>query len=133
MSHLSYMTNYVINYKSDVKCQLGVAPLARPEQPVPRIAQSRQDVAVLVQLAVQRRGEDRDVGVVLQHAARAFGRRDEAEEADALRAGVLERAHGVHGRAARGEHRIEHEEVARVARSEEHTSELQSQSNLVCR
>src|SRR5213595_373571 len=28
---------------------------------------------------------------------------------------VLERAHGVHGRAPRREHRIEHEEVARVA------------------
>src|SRR2546430_6598312 len=44
-----------------------------------------------VQLAVKRRGEDRDVGVRLEHAAHALGGGDEAEEPDALRAGVLER------------------------------------------
>src|SRR5437879_4478632 len=43
--------------------------LPGPEQPVPRIPQPRQDVAVLVQLAVERGGEDRHVGVVLEHAA----------------------------------------------------------------
>src|SRR5438445_736404 len=89
--------------------------LAGPEQPVSRIPQPRQNVAVRVQLAVKRRGEDRDVGVRLEHAAHALGGGDEAEEPDALRAGVLERAHGVHGGAAGREHRIEHEEVARVA------------------
>src|SRR5438445_12645576 len=109
MSHLPYMTNYVINYESDVKCQSARRALARPEQPVPRIPQPREDVAVLVQLAVERRGEDRHVGVVLEHAARALGRRHETEKPDALRAGVLERAHGVHGRAPPGGHRVEHE------------------------
>src|SRR5207253_10307543 len=99
MSHLPYMTNYVINYESDVKCQSARRALPGPEQPVPRIPQPRQDVAVLVQLAVERGGEDRHVGVVLEHVAHALGRRDETVEPDALGAGVLERAHGAHGRA----------------------------------
>src|ERR1051325_9653618 len=63
--------------------------LPRPEQPVARVPQPRQDVAVLVQLAVERRGEDRHVGVVLEHAARALRRRHQAEKPAELRAGVL--------------------------------------------
>src|SRR3989449_9783398 len=74
----------------------------------------RQDVAAVVELAVERGGEDGDVGVGLEHAAHALGRRDETQEADALGAGVLERAHGVCRRAAGREHGIEHEEIARV-------------------
>src|SRR2546422_7603385 len=66
----------------------------------------RQDVAAVVELAVERGGEDGDVGVGLEHAAHALGRRDETQEADALGPGV---------------------------RSEEHTSELQSRLHLVCR
>src|SRR2546429_8675629 len=115
MSHLQVMTNYVINYESDVKCQSGARSLPRPEQPVTRIPQPRQDVAVLVQLAVQRRGEDRHVGMVFEHAARALGRRHETEKPDALRAGVLERAHGVHGRAPRREPPIEPAGAPRAA------------------
>src|SRR5256886_6133395 len=135
----------------DVKCHPRRRALPGAEQPIARIPQPRQDVAAVVELAVERGGEDGDVGVGLEHAAHALGRRDETQEADALGAGVLERVYGVRRRAAGREHGIEHEEIARVlagwdleivvdrlervvlARSEEHTSELQSQSNLVCR
>src|SRR5205823_7128266 len=87
------MTNCVIIYRCDKNCQ---PLLTGAEQPVPRIAQPGQDVALRVQLAVERRGEHRDVAVGLEHAAHALGSGDQAEEPDALRAGVLERAHGVH-------------------------------------
>src|SRR2546430_14214838 len=70
------------------------------EEAIARIPQSRQDVAAVVELAVERGGEDGDVGVGLEHAAHALGRRDETQEADALGAGVLERAHGGRRRAA---------------------------------
>src|SRR2546428_6149053 len=108
------MTNYVIIYYCDIKCQLSRCALSRAEQAIAGIPEPRQDVAVVVELAVERGGEDGDVGVGLEHATHALGRRDEAEEADTLGAGVLERAHGVRRRAAGREHGIEHEEIARV-------------------
>src|SRR5688572_31546400 len=49
-----------------------------------------------------------------------------------LSASVLCFANGCNGRRRR-HHRPDHGSHARTARSEEHTSELQSQSNLVCR
>src|SRR6266550_542180 len=114
MSHLVDMTNYVTIYQYDVKCQTHRCALSGAEQPIAPVCQPRQDVAVVVELAVERGGEDGDVGVGLEHAPHALGRGDEAEEADPLGAGVLERAHGVRRRAAGGEHGIEHEEIARV-------------------
>src|SRR2546427_4534964 len=58
--------------------------------------------------------------------------RSRADRPHELRADELEVGLG-----ARGEHRADRDVaravVARLARSEEHTSELQSQSNLVCR
>ena len=86
------MTNYVINYESDVKCQSARRALPGPEQPVPRIPQPRQDVAVLVQLAVERGGEDRHVGVVLEHVARALGRRHEIDDTQELNYRAIARA-----------------------------------------
>src|SRR5256885_6421654 len=114
MSHQLYMTNYVITYKYDVKCQPGGRGLPGAEQAIARVPQPGQDVAVLVELAVERGGEDGDIGVGLEHAPHALGRGDEAEEADALGAGVLERVYGVRRRAAGREHGVEHEEIARA-------------------
>src|SRR5436853_5272640 len=108
------MTNYVITYRCDIKCQLYRCALSGAEQAIAGIPEPRQDVTVVVELAVERGGEDGDVGVGLEHATHALGRRDEAKEADALGAGVLERAHGGRRRAAGREHGIEHEEIARV-------------------
>src|SRR5438094_4421920 len=108
------MTNYVITYRCDIKCQLYRCALSGAEQAIAGIPEPRQDVTVVVELAVERGGEDGDVGVGLEHAAHALGRRDETQEADALGASVLERAHGIRRRAAGREHGIEHEEIARV-------------------
>src|SRR3989441_5481235 len=90
------------------------AALPGAEQAIARVPQPRQDVAVVIELAVERGGEDGDVGVGLEQVTHAVGRGDEAEEADALGAGVLERVYGVRRRAAGGEHGVEHEEIARV-------------------
>ena len=51
-------------------------PLLGPEQPVPRIAQPRHDVALLVQLLVQRPGVDRQVRVRLAEGRHPLGRGD---------------------------------------------------------
>src|SRR5256884_4066985 len=108
------MTNYVITYRCDIKCQLYRCALSGAEQAIAGIPEPRQDVTVVVELAVERGGEDGDVGVGLEHATHALGRGDEAEEPDALGAGVLERVYGVRRRAAGREHGVEHEEIARV-------------------
>src|SRR5207247_10992744 len=80
------MTICVIKYQCDDKCQLA---LPGPEQPVPRVPQPGEDIAVVVQLAVERRGEDGHVGVRPEHAPHPLGGRDQAEEADPLGARVL--------------------------------------------
>src|SRR5687768_1025175 len=85
---------------------------AGPEEAVARVAEAGKDVALVVQLAVERGGEDGDVGVHLEHAGDALGRGHDAEEADAARAGLPERADRGDRRAAGGEHRVEDEEVA---------------------
>src|SRR5512141_3248533 len=63
---------------------------ARAEEAVARVAQAGQDVARRAELAIERGGEDRDVGVRVEHALHPFRRRDQAEEADAAGAGMLE-------------------------------------------
>src|SRR5216110_1122494 len=83
------MTNYVITYRCDIKCQLYRCALSGAEQAIAGIPEPRQDVTVVVELAVERGGEDGDVGVGLEHATHALGRRDEAKEADALGAACL--------------------------------------------
>src|ERR1043166_4925851 len=83
-----------------------------PEDPVPRIAQSGQNVTVRVELAVESGGVDRHLGMGIQHRLDPLRRRDEAEKPDPGGAGGAELADGRGGRAAGGEHRIEDEEVA---------------------
>ena len=83
------------------------------EQPVARVAQAGQDVALLVELAVERGGEDRHVGMGLEHrAGRPSGAATRQRKRIRRAPAVLERAHRGHRRAAGGEHRVEHEEVA---------------------
>src|SRR5688572_7820629 len=50
------------------------------EHAVTRIAQARQDVAVVVQLPVHGGGEHRHVGMCAFHGAHAFGTREQAHE-----------------------------------------------------
>src|SRR5262245_2450386 len=84
---------------------------ARAEETISRVAETREDVTVVVELAVERCGVDGDVGMRLQHAADALGGCDEAEEADTTGAGPTERARRGDGGAAGREHRVEDEEV----------------------
>ena len=63
-----------------------LADLLRSVQPVACVAEAREDVALLVQAAVDRRDDDGDVGVVAVHARDPLGRRDERDEADRRRA-----------------------------------------------
>src|ERR1043166_1991217 len=73
-----------------------------PEDPVPRIAQSGQNVTVRVELAVESGGVDRHLGMGIQHRLDPLRRRDEAEKPDPGGAGGAELADGRGGRGARG-------------------------------
>src|SRR6266511_1500695 len=58
----------------------------RTEQPVPEVAEARQDISAVVQLPVDRGGEDRDIRVFGLHLADSLGRGDDAHEPDRRRA-----------------------------------------------
>jgi hypothetical protein len=87
------------------------AALLRPEQPVPRVPQPRHDVAVVVQPAVDGRGEDGHVRVVLLHVGNALGRGHQADEADGAWRRLLQPLHRGHGAVAGGQHGVEHDGV----------------------
>src|SRR4051795_5031742 len=53
---------------------------ARPVEPVARVAESRDDEAVLVEAAVDGGGDDVHVGMVGVHVLDSFRRRDQADE-----------------------------------------------------
>src|ERR1043166_6209395 len=74
-----------------------------PEDPVPRVAQSGQNVTVRVELAVESGGVDRHLGMGIQHRLDPLRRRDEAEKPGPGGAGGAELADGRGGRAAGGE------------------------------
>src|SRR4029077_18057195 len=88
--------------------------LSGPEEPVSGVAEARQDVALVVQLPVEGRGEHRDVGVGGEHRLYAGGRGHKTEEPDPRSAGLFQGRHRGHRRAARGEHGVEDEKVARL-------------------
>src|SRR2546422_3690382 len=85
-----------------------------PEQPVPGVAQPGEDVALGIELPIERGGVDGDVGVGGEHRPPPFRGGDETEKADTLRPRLLQGAHRVHRRAAGGEHGIEDDEVPGV-------------------
>ena len=88
--------------------------LLRPEDPIARVAESRQDVAMRIELAIERRGDDGHVGMCRVEASYALGGGDEAEEGEAGRARALERRRRVHRAPTRGEHRVEEEDLVRT-------------------
>lgn len=67
-----------------------VSRSARPEQPVSCVTESGQDVAVLIELAVETRGEHGHVGMVACQSGDTLGGGDETEEANARGACALE-------------------------------------------
>ena len=86
--------------------------LSRPEQSVAGVAEAGKDVAVRVELAVERGGEDWYIWVRGAEPRHAFRRGDETEELDARSTGPLKRRDRTGRAAARGEHRVEQEELA---------------------
>src|SRR5207248_6995626 len=84
----------------------------RPVQAVACVAEAGDDVALLVQMRVDRGDDDVDVGVVLLDVTHPFRSGDQGDQGDVGRAGVLQRRDGRGGRVAGGEHRVEQEHVA---------------------
>lgn len=81
------------------------------EDAVTGIAEARQDVAVLVEFAVDGRGVDRHVGMRLGNAAMPSGQ--VSRHTNLMNCGhVLQSLHGCDGRVAGGKHRIDDDDVA---------------------
>ena len=65
-------------------------PLACAEEAIAGITEAGQDVAVLIEFAVEAGGEDVDIGMFARQSCDAFRCRDEAQKTNALCAGALE-------------------------------------------
>ena len=63
---------------------------ARAEQAITGVAKSWQDIAVFIELTVERGANDRHIRVCGVDSRYADGRRNDAEKADALRTGAFE-------------------------------------------
>ena len=68
-----------------------------PEQAVTGIAETRPDIAILIQLTVKASNMDRDVGMIVVHPLDSFRRGDETDELDPWRAPFLQDGGGVGG------------------------------------
>lgn len=77
--------------------------------PVAEVAEAGEDVALLVQAAIELGEMDGDVGMALVKESHSLGRADDADEDDLLRPAFLEEPNRVLGRAAGREHRVEDE------------------------
>src|SRR6218665_923434 len=84
------------------------------ENPVPGIAQTRQDKAMVVESAVDGGGEDGYIGVGLLQSGDALGRGQQADELDRAGLELLQARHAGDGRVAGGQHRVDHDGVALV-------------------
>ena len=84
----------------------------RPEKPVARISQTRADITVRVEFAVDRRRENGHVGMSLLKHLQSFGGGEKTQEPDLCRTGFLEAAHGRGGRVARRQHGVDDDRPA---------------------
>src|SRR6218665_1035044 len=84
------------------------------ENSVPGIAQTRQDIAMLVELTVDGGGEDGYIGVGLLQSGDALGHGQQADELDRAGLELLQARHAGDGRVAGGQHRVDHDGVALV-------------------
>src|SRR5674476_429707 len=81
------------------------------EEAVAGVAKPWEDIPAGAEFAVERGGEDGNVGVSVVQKCYTFGGGDEAHEAQPARAGTLELRDGIDRRAAGGEHGVEHEDI----------------------
>ena len=86
--------------------------LSRAEKTVTGIAEAREDVSLLVELTIERRAEDQDIGMCVGQTANTFGCGYEAEETDTRGAGTLEGSNGRNRTAPGGKHGVEQKKVA---------------------
>src|SRR5690606_37647816 len=92
--------------------------LLRPVHAVPRVAEAGHDVAMVVEMVVDRRGEHRHVRLRLREALDALGGGQEAEIAEIDRAARFQLLHCRDRRIGGRQHRIDnnHQPVGEVAR-----------------
>ena len=85
-------------------------PLFRSEQSVAGVAQTGDDVAVLVQSFVQRGGVDGHVGVRFVEGGYAFGRGDQAHKLNVFDPSLFDEVDRHSGASAGSEHRVDDEQ-----------------------
>ena len=88
--------------------------LLNPEQPVAGIAQTRNDVALRIQLLVDRGREDWQLRRMLVDTGDAFRRRHQADQTDALPATFLQQLQRGHSAAPGGQHGIDEDDFKRA-------------------
>src|SRR5262252_5280292 len=84
------------------------------EDAVAGVAEPRHDIAVVIELVVDRRGVNRHLGMMGVKVLDALWRCQQADEADRARPCLLQAIDGGHRRVAGGQHRVEHDGVAFV-------------------
>jgi hypothetical protein len=82
------------------------------EEAIAGVAESGKDVAVLVEFAIERGADDRNIGMRVVHALDSGRRGDETEKSNTLGTGALQRVDCGDGTSAGREHRIEQQELA---------------------
>src|SRR5690606_3918402 len=81
------------------------------EDTVAGVAEAGEDVAAVVQFAVDGCAVDGNFGVLVVDAADTFGGGDEADDAEVADAGLLEEGDGAGGAAAGGEHGVDQQHL----------------------
>ena len=70
------------------------ATSARSKQSIACITKAREDVAVCIQLAIERGRDHTDIRMVRSEVLKSFRCRDETQKTDARCAGTLQRSYG---------------------------------------
>src|SRR6202022_3699157 len=85
--------------------------LSGPEQSITGVAKTRQNVPLLIQLAVKRSTIDDYIWMGMGKAANAFWRSDQTEKADSCRTGTFEGGNCRCRTSACREHRVKEKEI----------------------
>ena len=83
-----------------------------PKDSIARVAQTRDNIAVLVEVVIERAGIDFDIRMVLLEIRNAFGRGNEDHELDVLAAALFHLVDCSGSGAAGGKHRVDNEDIA---------------------
>src|SRR5690606_13920354 len=100
-----------VNPISTHACESRGAWLLRAEHAVPRVPQTRHDVALLVQVLVDRCGVEGYLGMDFVKVRDTFARRHQTHELDRLRPGLLNAVHGGYSRISGRQHRVDDDDV----------------------